>query len=58
MSNEKTCSQCGQTTSMPFHTCRNAKYEKLAQKCFSKSYFELDLDDRILIEDLYNERNE
>ncbi len=39
-------------------TCPTDKYNKLAQDCFGKLYYQLDLDDQIFIEDLYNEGNE
>ncbi len=35
-----------------------SKYDKLSKKWFSKLYYQLDLDDQIFIEDLFNQRNE
>jgi hypothetical protein len=35
----------------------NAKYESLAQSCFGKPFHELDLDERITVKDLYDEKN-
>lgn len=32
------------------------KYDRLAQSCFGKAFSELDLDERIAVEDMYEER--
>jgi hypothetical protein len=35
-----------------------SKYDTLALTCFGKTYYQLDLDEAIIIEDLFAERNE
>jgi len=37
---------------------RPCKYDKLSEKCFGKPYRQLSREEQIIIEDIFNERNE